>query len=61
MKDSISLIFSAICMAAIAWLFWHFAGNSGINIILIIAVIVLIVDNIRLRKQLHVRESKGQP
>lgn len=61
MKDSIILILSAICMAVIAWLFWHFTGNSGINTILIIVVVALTVDNIRLRRQLHVRESKGQP
>lgn len=61
MKDSISLIFLATCMAVFAWFFWHFAGNAGINTILIIAVVVLIVDNIRLRRQLHVRESKEQP
>lgn len=57
-KDSWLLILVAIGMAALAWGFWHVAGGEGSNIITTIALIVLLVDNLRLRKELRTKERQ---
>lgn len=53
MKDSIALILTAIGMAGLAWCFWYFLGNNRFEVIATIALIVLTVDNVRLRRKLR--------
>lgn len=45
-------------MAALAWAFWHFLGDSGFNALTIMVLIALTADNIRLRRQLHAKGPK---
>ena len=58
MKDQIILLFSAIGVAALAWGFWHVLGNDAFNAIITVALVVLSVDNIRLRRQLRGNQAQ---
>ena len=58
MKDQVILLLSGIGVAALAWGFWHVLGNDGFNVIITVALVVLTVDNIRLRKQLRASQSQ---
>lgn len=57
MKDSLFLIIAGLLCAALAWMFWHFAGASGFSILTAIGFVYLIADNRRLRNLL---KSKPQ-
>jgi hypothetical protein len=53
MKDGAILIASAVLLAILGWGFWYFFGNSGFDLLLIIALAAATTDNIRLRRQLR--------
>jgi hypothetical protein len=57
MKDSFFLITAAVVASGLAWVFWHFMGNDGFEVISAIALVALTADNIRLRRQLRARQS----
>ncbi|NMF87309.1 hypothetical protein [Aromatoleum petrolei] len=57
MRDGIYLMASAIALAAIGWVFWHFAGESGFEIISTVALVAVVADNIRLRRLLRSSRS----
>jgi hypothetical protein len=50
MKDTIALVLAAIVFAALSWIFWHFLGSDAFSVITMLAAIVLLADNFRLRK-----------
>lgn len=56
MKDSLALLVTAIVVAIAAWAFWHFLGADALQVFSLLATIVLLADNVRLRRRL--RESK---
>ena len=58
MKDSIFLILSALGCAGLAALFWRFLGQNGFDVISSIAMVVLAVDNIRLRRLSKAKSSE---
>ena len=58
MKDSALLVLAATGVAVLAWVFWHFLGDSGFNVISAVALVALTADNIRLRRQLRAKEPK---
>lgn len=53
MRDGIYLMASAIALATIGWVFWHFTGDNGFEIISTVALLVIGADNIRLRRLLR--------
>ena len=59
MKDQLSLLAAGLAAAGIAWVFWHYSGEAGGLIVLILAVAALLADNRRLRKRLREREGGG--
>ena len=56
MRDSLSLILTALCASIAAWLFWHFTGSSGFEVLSMLVMATLFVENFRLRRKL--RESR---
>lgn len=55
MKDGFLLIVSALVAAILAWSFWYYLGQDAFNVLMIVFLIVLVVDNVKLRKKI-----KGQ-
>ncbi|MDR2874731.1 MAG: hypothetical protein LBV44_02220 [Methylobacillus sp.] len=53
MKDRIFLLLAGIAGAGIAWMFWHFLGEAGFNVLGGLSVIVLLLDNLQLRRHLR--------
>ncbi len=58
MRDGAYLLIVAILFAAVGWAFWHYAGDSGFNVVLMVALIAAVVDNIRLRRSLRSSQSR---
>lgn len=56
MKDSAALLLSAFLIALFGWSFWHFLGGNALQTLSMIAMLVLGIDNQRLRRKL--RESE---
>ncbi|AMO98115.1 putative membrane protein [Collimonas arenae] len=52
MKDHFQLLTGGALFAIIAWAFWHFLGNDAFSALSTIALLVLFVDNVRLRRKL---------
>ncbi len=57
MKDS-GLLLAAVLCSLIAWAFWHFLGNDAFGIFTIVALVVVTVDNFRLRRKLREQRDK---
>lgn len=53
LKDDAALLLAALVCCVGAWLFWHFAGKAGFPILLAIAMVSLLIDNVRLRRKLR--------
>ncbi|WP_175918235.1 hypothetical protein [Burkholderia pyrrocinia] len=51
--DRISLIASAVVVAAAAWALLHYSGNWFFPVATLIALVALLADNQRLRKRLR--------
>jgi hypothetical protein len=57
MKDSVFLVVAAVACSSGAWAFWHYLGSDALTSLLILALVSVIADNIRLRRQI----SNGFP
>lgn len=53
MKDRVALLITAIAMSALAWLYWHLTGKYAVGLLMPFLLVVLTVDNFRLRRQLR--------
>lgn len=51
MKNSLFLILTAACIAFIAWLFWHLLGRAAFDVFSALVMLILLADNIRLRRE----------
>jgi hypothetical protein len=58
MMDSALLLLAAAACSTAAWTFWHFLGNDAFGIFALLALAVVAVDNLRLRRKL--REKRGE-
>ena len=58
MKDAFLLIFTAAGFALIAWAFWHFFGKDSFGILATLALVIVLVDNIRLRRKLKAEQRR---
>jgi hypothetical protein len=56
-KDSVLLLTVAVIVAFAAWVFWHYAGLSGFELLSTLIVVSLAVDNTRLRRELKKRRA----
>ena len=52
MNDDLLLLVTAAIVAFLAWAFWQFLGASAFTVISTLALIIISVDNIRLRRKL---------
>jgi hypothetical protein len=48
--DAVPLLAAVVCSIG-AWAFWHFLGEAGFSVLLAGSVVLLLVDNIRLRRK----------
>jgi hypothetical protein len=53
MKDRFQLILAGGVTAAIAWTFWHILGKDAFSTLPTIMLIIVVADNVRLRRQLR--------
>jgi hypothetical protein len=57
MRDSLQLPVQAIGFALCAWIVWHLLGQEGLSAFSMIALLVLLLDNARLRRKLRDTEK----
>ncbi|KPB72556.1 hypothetical protein ACKUFS_20620 [Pseudomonas cannabina] len=57
MRDSIALLATAVAMAFFAWLFWSSLGQDAFAVLGTLMVVVLTVDNFRLRRQVKALQA----
>jgi len=53
MKDGLSLLLAGLACAAVAWAFWHYAGEGASFLMLIVVLLSVVADNWRLRRELE--------
>jgi hypothetical protein len=53
MKDKLELVFVGGIAAVVAWAFWHILDKDAFSTLPTIMLIVVVADNIRLRRQLR--------
>lgn len=53
MKDRLQLIFVGGIVAVVAWTFWHILGRDAFSALPTVMLIVVVADNLRLRRQLR--------
>jgi hypothetical protein len=57
MKDALFLLVCALLVAVISWGFWHYADGAGFEILASIAMLALLAENLRLRRELRKRSA----
>lgn len=57
MKDNASLLIAGIICAVCAWMFWYFFGSDAADVMVVIALLMVMADNFRLRKLLRKQKS----
>lgn len=55
MKDALLLLVTGVAFSVFAWAFWHYLGNDAFGVLNTLFLVVLAVDNFRLRRQLRAR------
>lgn len=58
MKDNFVAVLLVVAVVAIGWAFWHFMGGDSFSAITMLAAIVLLADNFRLRQSLKNKSEK---
>jgi hypothetical protein len=53
MSDSLNLLLQAAGLALCAWIVWHLLGQEGLSAFSMIALLVLFLENARLRRKLR--------
>jgi uncharacterized membrane protein YfcA len=53
MKDRLLLIFAGGICALLAWAFWKYLGSDALSLLPTVMLIVAVIDNVRLRRQLR--------
>ena len=56
MIDTIRLLIFGVCTAALAWGLWHWLGERTVGALGVVAIVSLLVENRRLRKDLRLRQ-----
>lgn len=50
MKDRLMLLVAGVVVSAAAWGFWHFLGPHALDVFTAVVIVLLAVDNMRLRR-----------
>ncbi|WP_085959149.1 hypothetical protein [Collimonas fungivorans] len=58
MKDGFQLLAAAAAFAIIAWVIWHYLGGGGAGLISAVGLLILVADNIRLRRKLKMEQRR---
>lgn len=53
MKDQILLFFTAVACAVGAWAFWRYLDTDAVVILVTLALVSAVADNLRLRRKLR--------
>ena len=53
MKDALLLLATALGLSLVAWLAWQALGEDGLSIFSTLALLIVVTDNIRLRRRLR--------
>jgi hypothetical protein len=59
MKDQILLLLSAIACAFGAWAFWRYLDDEAVVVLMMLALVSTVADNLRLRRKLRETERRG--
>jgi len=59
MKDQILLLLSAIACAFGAWAFWRYLDAEAVVVLITLALVSAVADNLRLRRKLRETERRG--
>ncbi|KQZ27518.1 hypothetical protein [Duganella sp. Root1480D1] len=59
MKDEVLLLLSAIACALGAWAFWRYLDADAIVVLMMLALVSVVADNLRLRRKLRETERRG--
>lgn len=59
MKDEVLLLLSAIACALGAWAFWRYLAADAIVVLMMLALLSVVADNLRLRRKLRETERRG--
>ena len=57
MKDRWMLVLTAIAASLFAWGFWHYLGANAMDVLSLVLLVIIAVDNVRLRRLL--RAARG--
>jgi len=57
MKDSLLLLATGVACSVAAWAFWHYLGSDAFGVLNTLFLVVVVVDNVRLRRQLRARQG----
>ncbi|MEN4750402.1 MULTISPECIES: hypothetical protein [Pseudomonas] len=52
------LLAVAVIVAIAAWVFWHFVGLHGFELLGTLMIVALAVENMRLRRELNKRRAE---
>lgn len=53
MNDKLAVVLAGGVVAIVSWAFWHILGKDAFSTLPTIMLIVVVADNIRLRRQLR--------
>jgi hypothetical protein len=59
MRDQILLLLSALACALGAWAFWHYLGADAFAVLMSLALVSAVADNVRLRRKLRETQRRG--
>jgi hypothetical protein len=57
MKDALLLLATGIVFSLLAAAFWRYLGSDGFGVLNSLFIVVLVVDNMQLRRQLRARSK----
>jgi hypothetical protein len=55
MKDALLLLVTVVAWSFFFWAFRHLLGNDALNVVTTLALVGVVADNYRLRRQLRAR------
>lgn len=57
MKDQLYLFLAAVACASLAWAFWHYLDADAVVVLMSLALVSAVADNLRLRRKLRERQQ----
>lgn len=59
MKDQVWLFLTAVGCAIAGWAFWHYLGTDAVVVLMTLALVTSVADNLRLRRKLRETRRRG--